>query len=456
MQFLIVDDDKTFRDAACILVEDGGHGAEGASSGAAGLARLREEAFDAVLLDLSLGPENGLDVLTEIRGRHPQVPVVIVTAQGSIPVAVEAMRRGAVDFLEKPFLREPFVAVVARLHRLRQLGQRIETLEREATETRRENGEPIFDFSAPVMSEVMDVLKRASATPASVLILGESGTGKGVAARAVHAMSHLREKPFVTVSCPSLSKELLESELFGHVKGSFTGAVKDHWGKVRSAEGGTLFLDEIGDLPLEIQPKLLRLLQEREYERLGENLTRRAEIRFIAATNRDLKQRVVEGAFREDLFFRLNVITVVMPPLRDRESDLLRFALHYLRHFEGRCGRRLEGFSEAAAARLRAYAWPGNLRELRNAVERAVILAQGGTIEASDLPSDLASEPSGAPPAVTSRAAMAAGDRVSLDALEEAHIRAVLSQSTSLVAAAEILGIDQATLYRKRKKLGLE
>ena len=456
MQFLIIDDDKTFRDAACILVEDGGHEAEGAACGEAGLALLKEEAFDAVLLDLNLGAENGLDVLTEIQGRHPRVPVVIVTAQGSIRLAVEAMRRGAADFLEKPFLREPFLAVLARLQQLRQMGQRIEKLEREATETRRESVEPIFDFSASAMREVMDVLKRAAGTPASVLILGESGTGKSVAARAVHAMSHLKEKPFVTVSCPSLSKELLESELFGHVKGSFTGAVKDHWGKVRSAEGGTLFLDEIGDLPLEVQPKLLRLLQEREYERLGENLTRRAEIRFIAATNRDLKQRVAEGSFREDLFFRLNVITVVMPPLRDREGDLLRFAEHYLRHFAAQCGRRVTAFSEAAEAQLRAYAWPGNLRELRNAIERAVILARGDAIEASDLPLDLAGAVSGHDPANGNRGVMSAGDQVTLEVLEEAHIRNVLSQATSLVAAAEILGIDQATLYRKRKKLGLE
>jgi len=456
MQFLIIDDDKTFRDAACILVEDMGHGAEGATCGEDGLVLLKQDGFDAVLLDLNLGSENGMDVLTKIQSQHPQVPVVIVTAQGSIPLAVEAMRRGAIDFLEKPFLQEPFSAVLARIQQFRRMGQRIEKLEREAIETRRENVEPIFDFSTPAMGEVMDILKRAAATPASVLILGESGTGKSVAARAVHAMSHLREKPFVTVSCPSLSKELLESELFGHVKGSFTGAVRDHWGKVRSAEGGTLFLDEIGDLPVEIQPKLLRLLQEREYERVGENITRRAEIRFISATNRDLKQRVAEGAFREDLFFRINVITVLMPPLRDLEGDLLRFAEHYLRHFADVCGRHRVGFSDTAVARLRSYPWPGNLRELRNAIERAVILARGETIEDSDLPSDLSGVSAGAKPTVAGQRVIAAGDRVSLDALEEAHIREVLSQAPSLAASAEILGIDQATLYRKRKKLGLE
>lgn len=456
MQFLIIDDDKTFRDAACVLVEDGGHDAEGADTGRAGLERLQEDDFDVVLLDLRLGTENGLDILSEIRKQHPRVPVVILTAQGSIPLAVEAMRRGAADFLEKPFLREPFVAVLARLQQLRQMGRRIETLEREATETRRDVVEPIFDFSVPAMSDVMDILKRAAGTPASVLILGESGTGKSVAARAVHAMSHLADRPFVTVSCPSLSKELLQSELFGHVKGSFTGAVKDHWGKVRSAEGGTLFLDEIGDLPLEIQPKLLRLLQEREYERLGENVTRRAEIRFIAATNRDLKRRVVEGAFREDLFFRLNVITVVMPPLRERQGDLLRFAEHYLAYFAAQCGRRLSGLTDDAAARLLAHDWPGNLRELRNAIERAVILARGESVAASDLPADLPrTSGAGAPPGNVG-GVITTGASVTLEALEEAHLRQVLSRASSLMEAAEILGIDQATLYRKRKRLGLE
>lgn len=456
MQFLIIDDDKTFRDAACFMVEDGGHAAEGASSGESGLTRLMEDDFDAVVLDLNLGPENGLDILSEIQKRNPQLPVVILSAQGSIPVAVEAMRRGAVDFLEKPFLREPFIAVLARLQQIRRLGQRIEKLEREVSETRKELVEPIFDFSVPAMSEVMDVLKRAAATPASVLILGESGTGKSVAARAVHRMSHLAERPFVTVSCPSLSKELLESELFGHVKGSFTGAVKDHWGKVRSAEGGTLFLDEIGDLPIEIQPKLLRLLQEREYERLGENIPRKADVRFVAATNRDLKQRVADGAFREDLFFRLNVITVVMPPLRERRGDLLRFAEHYLKYFVAQCGRRLTGFTGDAAAKLLAQPWPGNLRELRNAIERAVILARGDAVAASDLPADFLGSPASGSGSAKGVGVLSTGAKITLEALEEAHIRQVLSQASSLVEAAEILGIDQATLYRKRKKLALE
>lgn len=450
MDFLVIDDDKTFSDATCAMIDAEGHYGEGVSSGCQGLERLKEEKFDAVLLDLALGPENGLDVLVELGKLYPNLPVVMLTAHGNLQIAVEAMRRGCVDFLEKPFEREQLLTVLARLQRIQQMDQRIQSLEREVTESKVQSVEPIFDFTAPPMREVMDVLHRAAPSQASILILGESGTGKTVIARLVHQRSQLADRPFVTVSCPSLSKELLESDLFGHVRGAFTGAVKDHWGKVRAAEGGTLFLDEIGDLPLEVQPKLLRLLQERQYERLGENVTRQANLRVIAATNRDLKQRVADGSFREDLYFRLNVITLVMPPLRQLETDLIRLAEHYARHFAAQCGRRLNGFTQSALASLRAYAWPGNLRELRNAIERAVILTQCDSLDLKNLPPELQS---GTVDPKHPQATV--GARISLETLEELHIRKVLEQVPVLSEAAAILGIDQATLYRKRKKLGL-
>ena len=455
MDFLVIDDNKTFRDATCCLIEDEQHYAEGADSAATGLLQIKEGNFEAVLLDVNLGADNGLDVLVELQKLKPDLPVVMVTAHGRVQTAVEAMRRGAVDFLEKPFRREQFLTVLARLQRLRQMGQRIERLEREVTETKAQGVQPIFDFTTPVMRDVMDVLLRAAKTPASILILGESGTGKSMVARAVHQHGQLADKPFVTVSCPSLSKELLESELFGHVKGSFTGAIKDHWGKVKAAQGGTLFLDEIGDLPMEIQPKLLRLLQEREYERLGENITRTTDVRIIAATNRDLKKRLALGAFREDLYFRLNVITVEIPPLRTRTDEVARFAEHYLRHFAAQCGRALDGFSPEASARLLAYTWPGNLRELSNAIERAVIMARESQIEPGDLPVELRAAP-GADGGAEAAGPVQTGLPISLEKLEEAHIRGVLATAKSLADAAEILGIDQATLYRKRKKMGLE
>ena len=450
MDFLVIDDDKTFRDATCHLIEHEGHYSQPASSGDAALAILKEDGFDAVLLDVKLGLENGLDLLPQIQRNHPNLPVVVFTAQGTVNIAVEAMRRGALDFLEKPFTREQFHRVVARMQRFNQMSRSIERLEREVKETKSQSPELLLDFTTPRMKEIMEVLGKAARTPASILLLGESGTGKSALARLIHQQSHLADKPLVTVSCPSLSKELLESELFGHTKGSFTGAVKDRWGKVKAAEGGTLFLDEIGDLPMEIQPKLLRLLQEKEYERLGENVTRQAELRVIAATNRDLKKRMAEGAFREDLYFRLNVIAVEMPPLRSRPGDLARLAEHYLKYFAGQCGRKAAEFSGEALDRINRYGWPGNLRELRNAIERAVILGRQDRIGPEDLPLD----GTGGDPENATGPAPQPGDLISLEKLEEYHIRKVLERTGSVAEASRILGIDDGTIYRKRKKIG--
>jgi NtrC-family two-component system response regulator AlgB len=448
MDFLVVDDDKVFRDAACFLIEEEGHCSRPAASGEAALAELREKDFDAVLLDVHLGSDNGLDLLPQLLRDRANLPVVILTAQGSVDVAVEAMRRGAADFLEKPFKREHFDRVLARMLRWHQLSRNIDRLEREVMETKGHSPDLLFDFVSPQMRQVMDILGRAAPSSASILLLGESGTGKSALARIIHKQSRLHDRPFVTVSCPSLSKELLESELFGHARGAFTGAVKDRWGKVKAASGGTLFLDEIGDLPLEIQSKLLRLLQEREYERLGENTTRHADVRVIAATNQDLNKRMAAGAFREDLFFRLNVIAVEVPPLRNRPGDLQRFAAHYLQHFAGQCARNVKEFSSEALGRINSHNWPGNLRELRNAVERAVILGRNERIEVDDLPLETASarkiEDTSPQP----------GDLISLQALEDFHIRRVLERTGSVTEAARVLGIDDGTIYRRRKKMG--
>jgi NtrC-family two-component system response regulator AlgB len=449
MDFLVIDDDKTFRDATCYLIENEGHFAQPASSGEAALANLRENEFDAALLDVNLGRENGLDLLPQILRNHPNLPVVVFTAQGTVNIAVEAMRRGALDFLEKPFTREQFHRVVARMQRFNQMSQNIERLEREVKETKSQSPELLLDFTTPRMKEIMEVLAKAARTPASILLLGESGTGKSALARVVHQQSHLADKPLVTVSCPSLSKELLESELFGHTKGAFTGAVKDRWGKVKAADGGTLFLDEIGDLPMEIQPKLLRLLQEKEYERLGENVTRQADLRIIAATNRDLKQRMADGLFREDLYFRLNVIAVEVPPLRSRPGDLTRLANHYLKYFAAQCGRKAAEFSDEALQRINTHGWPGNLRELRNAIERAVILSREDRIKGEELPLD-----SSGGGIQNAAASPQTGEMISLEKLEEYHIRKVLERTGSVAEAARVLGIDDGTIYRKRKKMG--
>ena len=449
MDFLVIDDEKIMRDAACTLIDDEGHYADPAPDGAAALARLKEERYDGILLDLHLRGENGLDLLAVITKEKPGIPIVMVTAQGGIDSAVEAMRRGAIDFLEKPFTRQQFLTVLARVQRFRQLGQKFEGLETRVREVRAEMPEMVFAFETPAMRELMDLLFRAADSNASILLLGESGTGKTVAARSVHERSGLSDRPFVTVSCPSLSGELLQSELFGHARGAFTGAVRDHWGKVKQAEGGTLFLDEIGDIAPEVQAKLLRLLQEGEYERLGETTTRTANVRVIAATNHDLKQEVQQGVFREDLYYRLAVISVEMPPLRQRPLDVLRLAEHYLQHFAKRSKRPKE-FSPEARAAICAHPWPGNLRELRNVVERAVILSRDEIVALSDLPVEMKDAGGTGPPAA------ALGALVSLDALEREHIRLVVERTGNMSEAATILEIDAATLYRKRKRFGFD
>jgi two-component system, NtrC family, response regulator AlgB len=316
-----------------------------------------------------------------------------------------------------------------------------------------QNLDHLFDFSAPLMRQVMDILMRAAHTNASILILGECGTGKSVLARIAHRASRRNDKPFVTVNCPSLSKELLESELFGHVKGSFTGAARDYWGKVKAAEGGTLFFDEIGELPMEIQPKLLRLFQEREYERVGETVTRFANIRVIAATNCDLKQRVSAGAFREDLYFRLNVISIELPPLRKRKEDLIRFAEYYLQHFAALFKREITGFSAEAIACIRNHTWPGNLRELQHAVEHGVALARDDILVPGDFPDDIQHSRTIAVKSQINN--LMRGEWLSLENLIEKYVRLVLEHAPASSEAARILGIDNATLYRKRKRWGL-
>lgn len=449
MDILVVDDEKTVRASTVSALEADDHYAEAVASGESALHRLKEEEFDLVLLDLNLGNENGLTLLPQILRRRPRTPVVIVTAEGTISSAVRAIQAGAIDYLEKPFTLDRLRSVLARARQWRQLQDRIVELE---TEVSAHSPPPVFTSNDPRMTETLDLFFRAAPTSAAILILGESGTGKSLVAREIHRRSLLKDKPFVTISCPSLSKELLESELFGHVKGSFTGAIRDKWGKVHEANGGTLFLDEIGDLPLDIQPKLLRLLQEREYERLGETKTRVAEVRVIAATNRNLKRSVESHHFREDLYYRLDVISASMVPLRDRPADLKQFAEMFVKFFSRSSGRKIDGFSRAALNRLLLHGWPGNLRELRNAMERAVILARGPKIEEDDLPTPTLVTTSGVEEDVK---AVLPGARVSIQELETEHIRRVLARTRTLQEATAILGIDQTTLYRKRRRLGL-
>jgi len=444
MRALIIDDEKAIRSSTVIAIRAEGHLAESADSKAVGLLKLQEDAYDLVFLDLRLGDEDGLEVLEEIKRGFPQVHVVVFTAYASVASAVTAMQKGAFDYLEKPFTPENLRQILGRLEKQRKLETKIVELQREID---RQNPSPDFLSDDFAMQSAFEILFKAAPTQAAILLLGESGTGKSILAKAIHDRSESKDAPFVTVSCPSLSRELLESELFGHVKGAFTGAIRDTWGKVAAAESGTLFLDEIGELPLEIQPKLLRLLQERQYERVGEHKVRVTNARIIAATNNDLKERVRTGTFREDLYYRLDVISVRIPPLRERSHDLTRLTRSYLDFFRRQLGRPRLNFSEGAVKRLISYRWPGNLRELRNTIERAAILAPDDFISERFVPEN--------PPAALDTKIAVGGD-ISLETLEEAHIRSILGRSSSLDSAAKTLGIDPATLYRKRKRLNLQ
>jgi NtrC-family two-component system response regulator AlgB len=444
MKILLIDDEMSLRRTLRTTLESMGHSVAEASNGEAALRLLHEERFDVAFLDLKLGREKGIELLPQLIEASPATAVIIMTAYASIDTAVATMRLGASDYLAKPFTPDQLRVVLDRRKLVQGLKNQVANLEEQVRESI-----PEVDLNSgePAMRAILDVASQVAPTEATVLLRGESGTGKGVLARTIHMRSKRASGPFVTIHCPSLSADLLESNLFGHVKGSFTGATRDTEGKVTATEGGTLFLDEIGDLPLALQPKLLRFLQEKAFERIGENITRRGDVRILAATNQDLEAEVAAGRFREDLLYRLNVIEIRLPPLRERPRDVLPLADHLLTFFARQNAKRVVGFTAEARAALERYRWPGNLRELRNAIERGVILTNDEEVGLAQLPVQV-----GTPVAA---ARVDIGGAVTLDALEAEHIRRVLSTSPSLDEAAEILGIDPSTLYRKRKRYGL-
>lgn len=439
MRILLIDDERNVARMLSVALEVDGHQVVAVESGAGALRQMGKAPFDAAFLDLRLGPEDGLDVLTALRKIDRDLAVIVITAFATIATAVEAIRLGAADYLPKPFTPEQVRLVLGRIEKRRGLERRVEELE--SLLEIPADGSPLT-AEDPAMRSVLDLAQKTAGSLASIILLGESGTGKSVLARGIHQRSLRADRPIVTVSCPSLSRELLESELFGHAKGAFTGAVSDTHGKVAAANGGTLYLDEIGELPMEIQPKLLRLLQEREYERVGETQTRKADVRVISSTNRDLAQAIKEGKFREDLYYRLNVVSLHLPPLRERPRDLETLAAANLRFFARQSGKPITDFSPEAKAAMRRYPWPGNLRELRNAIERAVILSSGSRIEMEDLSGIV----------LDSTRAPEVGAACTLAELADEHTRRILAQTSRLEEAAEILGIDVATLYRRRRK----
>jgi len=446
MQALIVDDETNIRRTLRIALESFGHEVTEATSATEAIQIVGGRSPDVAFVDLRLGNSSGLELLEPLLARAPQLAFVVITAYAGVDTAVESMRRGAFDYLPKPFTPGQIRGVLERVVRVRGLRDRVADLEQRVQS---EVPEAVLDDGDPGMAKVLEMARKVAVFDTTVLLRGENGTGKGVLARAIHAWGRRAEGPFVTVNCPGLSADLLESDLFGHVKGAFTGAVRDAAGKVAAAEGGTLFLDELGDLPTPLQPKLLRFLQEKRYERVGEATTRPSNVRLVAATNRNLEAAVVAGSFREDLLYRLNVVEITLPPLRDR-ADLGNLADHLLAFFARQVGRSLVGFSPEAREAMKRHAWPGNLRELRNTIERAAIFAEGPHVGLADLPTRVGYAPVGG-----AEAEVELGRPVRLEVLEAEHIRRVLGRSANLDDAAKILGIDPSTLYRKRKQYGL-
>ena len=442
MNILVVDDEINIRKMLTSFLETEGHEVVAVSNFKDAAAEALRRSFDLAFVDLRLGTDDGLDLIPALLAAAPGLKIVVITAYASIGTAVEAMRRGAADYVPKPFTPAQIELAVRKVFEMRTLEQRVAALQNDMGQSH-----PEIDFSStsPVMLRAIDLARQAAPSDATVLLRGESGTGKTVLARAIHSWSKRAEMPLGIVSCPSFSMELLESELFGHVKGAFTGAVRDNPGRIAACEGGTLFLDEIGDLPLPLQPKLLRFVQDREYERVGDYTTRKSDVRLVAATNVDLEAAVKEGRFRQDLFYRLNVIQIEIPPLRERPGDVVSLAERLLAFYGRSNHRSFLGFTEPALEALRSYTWPGNIRELANVVERSAILCRTDRVGVECLPLNLL--PRDEAPNI--------GDPVSIERIEEQHIRRVLATAKSLQDAAEILGIDQATLWRRRKQYGI-
>lgn len=442
LNVLVVDDELNIRKTLTIALETEGHTVTAVSNVKEAQAQAGRRSFDLAFIDLRLGTDDGLDLIPLLLAASPWLKVIVITAYASVDTAVEAMRRGATDYIPKPFTPAQIDLAVRKVFQVRSLEQKVAALQDDLV---RQHPEIDFASKNPQMQKAVKLARQAAASEANLLLTGESGTGKTVLARAIHSWSSRAARPFNIVSCPSIPSELLESELFGHMKGAFTGAVRDNPGRIAASDGGTLLLDEIADLPLPLQPKLLRFIQDREYEHVGDAVPRKADVRLIAATNAKLEDAVKAGRFREDLYFRLNVISIEIPPLWERRDDIPVIAERLLAFHARNNHRSFLGFTAEALEALAAYAWPGNVRELSNAVERAAILCRTDRIGRECLPANLTG----------AEAEARIGDVVSLEKIEEAHIRRVLATARSLQEASAILGIDQATLWRRRKKYGI-
>ncbi|MEI9940058.1 MAG: sigma-54 dependent transcriptional regulator [Pseudomonadota bacterium] len=447
---LIVDDDTSM----CELLAEGlvqhGYEARWNASPHEALAQLAEHNFDVVLTDINMRDMSGLELCQKATEAHPELPVIVITAFGSMETAVQAIRAGAYDFITKPFDIDVVAIAIERAVKHGVLTREVQRLQRAVDESRR------FDEllgASPAMKEVYDLLERVGESESTVLVSGESGTGKELVARALHRRSKRSTGPFVAINCAAMPEQLLESELFGHTKGAFTDARNARPGLFVQAKGGTIFLDEIGDMPVGLQPKLLRALQERTVRPVGGDTETPIDVRVVAASNRDLETAIEERKFREDLYYRINVIHVELPPLRARGADVLLLATHYLQHFAAQSQKDVHSLDSEAAEKLSAYAWPGNVRELANCMERAVALTRNESIGIADLPEKIRSYR-------TSHVLVAATDPTELVPMEEVEKRYILRVLEAVggnkTLAAQVLGLDRKTLYRKLDRYGSE
>jgi two-component system response regulator HydG len=448
-RILVADDDRSM----CELLQAGlarrGFEVSWRTDATAALAAISEGDFDVIVTDLNMPGVNGLELCERVTANRPDVPVVVITAFGSLDTAVAAIRAGAYDFITKPFEMDGLRLTLDRAVQHHRLRDEVKRLRQAVTESR---GFGEILANSPLMRRVLDLVNRAAESDATALITGESGTGKELVARALHQHSRRHDGPFVAVSCAAMPEALLESELFGHVRGAFTDARTPRTGLLLQANGGTLLLDEIGDMPLGLQPKLLRAIEDRRLRPLGENTERPFDVRLVCATNRDLEADIEENRFRADLFYRINVIHVELPPLRERDGDVLPLAQHFVQHFSRAAAKPVTGVSTAAAERLLAYAWPGNVRELRNCIERAVALTRFEEIAVEDLPEKVQNYRQ-------SRVVVDLDDTAHLASMEEVERRYILrvleAAGGQRTKAAQILGLDRKTLYRKLERWGV-
>jgi two-component system, NtrC family, response regulator HydG len=453
MNILVVDDEPAIRFSLGELLEACGHAVRAAEHAPAALAALEEAPADLVLSDLCMPAMDGLALLGEVRARHAGTVFVLITAHGDERTAVAALRAGAYDYLPKPFDNEEVRSLLTRVQEMLALRAENDRLRAELAER---HGSLIGGSEGA--RGVYNLIRRAGPTDASVLITGESGTGKELVARAIHEASGRRSRPFIGLNCGALPAELVESELFGHAKGAFTGAEREREGRFEAANGGTLFLDEVGDLAAPAQAKLLRALEDRAVTRVGENHARRVDVRLVAATNRSLADMVAEGTFRSDLLYRLRVVEVEVPPLRERRDDILPIAIHFIRELSARHGRRIDDLAPDARRALLAHDWPGNVRELRNALERAVVLADGTALTAADLPASVTGSDALLRPAEAALVGLAYEDALARArmAFDRAFLGAAIERHGGNVSrAARELGLHRQSLQKLLKKAGL-